>query len=148
MCILSSGVHTVHQTATTFDAGVMERTWSYKQRGLIFAEEFPEYDTASPETVEISNIVAWDDAAPITDVEWSVSLGNSGTEKTGNTSLGDCSTNSTKAKPVRPEGSKPRFSSGCWKPDFAIASSRSLESNAHGLGFAPVKWRAKAQVPG
>ena len=80
----TSGLYKVHEVINPPAADQIVRDWSYHQRALKFEDNFPEIDTKSPDPVEITNTIVWDDGAPVSGpVGWSVSFDDNENSKTG-----------------------------------------------------------------
>jgi len=77
------GLHTVENHVVHSDGAEGDGSWSYYQRRMEFAEEFPEYDDSTTDPVEINNTIIWDDGSPVNDAEWGVGVGDESKQGTG-----------------------------------------------------------------
>lgn len=77
------GVHTVENHVVHSDGAEADGSWSYYQRRMEFAEEFPEYDDSTTDPVEIQNTIQWDDGTLVDDAEWEVEVGDKRKQGTG-----------------------------------------------------------------
>ena len=77
------GLHTVENHVVHSDGAEGDGSWSYYQRRMEFAEEFPAYDDSTTDPVEIQNTIQWDDGTPVDDAEWEVEVGDKRKQGTG-----------------------------------------------------------------